>query len=280
MRQAPGRLRAVEVLQVVREFGQTVTIYFRDELCASAQPGQFVMVYVPGLEEVPMSLSTIRPDGLASITVRAVGPTTRALASLVPGAKLGLRGPFGRGFTLEPGVEKPLLIGAGTGAAPILPLAELMAKAGLKPTLLLAAKTEGELLFLNRAKGALGPCGVKIATEDGSLGSRGLATDLAERLLATGEFDALYACGREPMLVKLLDLALQAGLKHVQLSLERLVKCGMGLCGHCSIGPYRVCKDGPVFDLEMLTHPAVRAELGRWWRDEHGSRIPVPERAR
>jgi len=142
--------------------------------------------------------------------------------ALRPGAPLGLRGPFGRGFRPRPGVRKPLLVGAGTGAAPIMPL--------------------------------------------------------AERLLAEGAFNALYACGREPMLVRLLEMALKARLRDVQLSLERLVKCGMGLCGSCVLGPYRVCADGPVFDLAMLTHPAVRAELGRIWRDECGRPVSLPER--
>ncbi len=274
----PGSPRAITVLKVVDEGPRTRTIYFRDLLCASASPGQFVMIYVPGLEEVPMSLSTIRPDGLASITVKAVGETTRALLEVGPGSRLGLRGPFGRGFSLEG--KRPLLIGAGTGAAPIMPLAELMASSGLKPKLVLAARTKGEILFLDRAVRALGEEQVEVATEDGSLGRRGTALDLARELIATGRYDALYACGRESLLVRLLDLALAAGLRHVQLSLERLVKCGMGLCGHCSIGPYRVCTDGPVFDLGMLTHPAVREELGRLWRDECGRPVRVPEEKR
>jgi len=271
-------MRVVRVLRSVEEAPSVRTIYFRDGLCASATPGQFVMVYVPGLEEVPMSLSTIRPDGLVSITVKAVGPTTRALSELGPGSRLGIRGPFGRGFRLEG--RRPLLVGAGTGAAPVMPLAELMASSGLEPTLILAAKTGREILFLERAQRALGQRAVEVATEDGSMGFKGLATELAGELLSTGQYDALFACGREPMLVELLGMALEAGLGHVQLSLERLVKCGMGLCGHCSLGPYRVCADGPVFDLAMLTHPAVRAELGRWWRDECGRPVGVPEAKR
>ena len=274
----PGRLRQVRVLKVARHGREVATIWFRDELCASAQPGQFVMVFVPGYEEVPMSLSAMGPDGLASITVRAVGPTTRELVAMRPGAPLGLRGPFGRGFRPKPGVRKPLLVGAGTGAAPIMPLAERLLASGVRPVFLMAARTRGELFFLGQARELLGPDGVRVATEDGSIGFRGLATELAERLLAEGAFDALYACGREPMLVRLLEMALEAGLKDVQLSLERLVKCGMGLCGSCALGPYRVCADGPVFDLAMLTHPAVRAELGRIWRDECGRPVSPPER--
>jgi len=194
-----GRRRAVEVLRVVRETPRTTTIYFRDPLCAQAAPGQFVMVYVPGLEEVPMSLSTIRPDGLASISVSIAGETTRALSDVKPGSLLGLRGPFGRGFRISG--RKPLLVGGGTGIAPLMPLAELMASAGLKPTFLMAARTREDLLFLERAERALGPENIRIATEDGSLGFRGLATELAGILLEEGEHDSLYACGREPMLV-------------------------------------------------------------------------------
>jgi len=225
-----------------------------------------------------MSLSTIRPDGLASITVKVVGPTTKALSELKPGSKLGIRGPFGTGF--RPEGHRPLLVGAGTGAAPIMPLAELMASSGLRPTLVLAAKTEEEGVFLERARAIRGLGGLEIATEDGSLGFKGLAKDLVAELLSRGHYDAIFACGREPFLVGILELALRSGLRHVQLSLERLVKCGMGLCGHCALGPYRVCADGPVFDLEMLTHPAVRAELGRRWRDECGRPMGIPEAKR
>ena len=274
----PGRMRTVEVLEVVRETPTTSTIYFVDELCASARPGQFVMVYVPGLEEVPMSLSTMRPDGLASITVKVVGETTRALQELSSGDKIGLRGPFGHGFELVG--RRPLLVGGGTGIAPLMPLVELMISSGLSPKLIIAAKSREDILFLNRALKALGEENVLVATEDGSMGFKGLATELARRELSKGAYDALYACGREPMLMALLEIALEKGLKIVQFSLERLVKCGMGLCGHCALGPYRVCSDGPVFDLVMLTHPAVRAELGRLWRDECGKLMPIPEMKR
>jgi len=268
-------MRIARVLKIVRNTPTTSTIYFLDELCASARPGQFVMVYVPGLEEIPMSLSTIRPDGLASITVKAVGETTRALQEIGPGDELGIRGPFGHGFELAG--RRPLLVGGGTGMAPLMPLAEVMASSGLSPRLIIAAKSREDLLFLDRALRALGEENVLVATEDGSMGFKGLATELASEELSKGSYDALYACGREAMLVALLEIALEKGLRVVQLSLERLVKCGMGLCGHCALGPYRVCSDGPVFDLAMLTHPAVRAELGRFWRDECGKLMPIPE---
>ncbi len=271
----PGRMRAIRVLEAVRETPTTTTIYFVDELCASAAPGQFVMLYVPGLEEVPMSLSTIGRDGLVSVTVKAVGETTKALQDVGPGDELGIRGPFGRGFRMEG--RRPLIVGGGTGIAPLMPLVELMVSAGLEPKLIIAARSREDILFLDRAVEALGEEGVLVATEDGSMGFRGLATELARRELSKGAYDALYACGREPMLVALLEIALRAGLRVVQFSLERLVKCGMGLCGHCALGPYRVCSDGPVFDLAMLTHPAVREELGRFWRDKCGRPTPIPE---
>ena len=271
----PGRMRVIRVLEAVRETPTTTTIYFVDELCASAAPGQFVMLYVPGLEEVPMSLSTIGRDGLVSVTVKAVGETTKALQDVGPGDELGIRGPFGRGFRMEG--RRPLIVGGGTGIAPLMPLVELMVSAGLEPKLIIAARSREDILFLDRAVEALGEEDVLVATEDGSMGFRGLATELARRELSKGAYDALYACGREPMLVALLEIALRAGLRVVQFSLERLVKCGMGLCGHCALGPYRVCSDGPVFDLAMLTHPAVREELGRFWRDECGRPTPIPE---
>lgn len=261
----------MRVLRVVEETDGITTLVFKDQICASARPGQFIMVYVPDLEEVPMSLSAIGPGALASITVKAVGETTRALSNLKPGSLIGIRGPFGRGFSIEG--RRPLVVGGGVGLAPLMPLLEALVASGLRPKLIMGARTGSELPFLSRARGLLGPGQVRVATEDGSLGSRGLATDLAAEELAGGQYDVLYACGPEAMLARLLEIALEASLRHVQMSLERLVKCGMGLCGHCSLGPFLVCRDGPVFDLAMLTNPEVRAELGRLWRNEAG--LPV-----
>ncbi len=261
--------RAVRILRVVEEAEGVSTLYFGDALCRKAQPGQFIMVWPPGAEEVPMSLSTI--GGESSITVKAVGPTSRRLTSLGEGDLIMIRGPFGRGFTLMG--EKPLLVAGGTGVAPIKPLVEEMLSRGLKPTLILGARTKDRLLFLNRLRRLLGSK-LHIATDDGSLGFSGPASKYAERLLDEGCFDAVYACGPEAMMAALYRAAERRGLP-IQVSLERYMKCAIGLCGSCAIGPYRVCRDGPVFNGEMLRR--VLDEFGRRRLDPSGRSTPLEE---
>ena len=266
-RMKPESNRAVRVLRVVEEAEGVSTLYFRDPLCREAQPGQFIMVWVPGLEEVPMSLSTI--DEESSITVKAVGPTSRALTSMRGGEPIGLRGPFGRGFTIMG--ERPLLVAGGIGVAPLKPLLERMLSRGLKPTMILGARTRDRLIFLRRFRELLGDR-LHIATDDGSLGYRGLASEYAERLLEEHDFDIIYACGPEGMMAAVYRAAERFGLP-IQVSLERYMKCAVGLCGSCAIGPYRVCRDGPVFDGNMLRR--VLDEFGHRRLDPSGRPIPL-----
>ncbi|RLI18373.1 dihydroorotate dehydrogenase electron transfer subunit [Candidatus Bathyarchaeota archaeon] len=259
--------RAVRILRVVEEAEGFSTLYFRDALCRKAQPGQFIMVWPPGMEEVPMSLSTI--GGESSITVKAVGPTSRRLTSLGEGDLIMIRGPFGRGFTLIG--EKPLLVAGGIGVAPLKPLLERMLTRGLKPTLILGAGTRDRLIFLRRFRELLGDR-LHIATDDGSLGYRGLASEYAENLLEEHNFDIIYACGPEGMMAAVYRAAERFGLP-IQVSLERYMKCAVGLCGSCAIGPYRVCRDGPVFDGNMLRR--VLDEFGHRRLDPSGKPIPL-----
>jgi len=265
-----GGVRAVRVLRLVAESTTTKTIFFRDFLCAGAVPGQFVMVWVPGVDEVPMSLSTIGHDGLCSITVARVGEATTALHKLKPGDKIGIRGPFGRGFTIHRG--KCLVVGGGTGMAPLVPLIQRLEAAGAKVHVVLGARTTGEVILLEAVKRALKRGRLTVSTEDGSLGFKGLAKEAAEELLRRESYDKIYACGREGLITRMLELAVKHDVE-MEASLERFMKCGVGLCGSCCLGPYLVCRDGPVFDKKMLLE--VSDELGRFRRDEAGRPIPV-----
>jgi dihydroorotate dehydrogenase electron transfer subunit len=208
----------------------------------TALPGQFVMAWLPGLDEKPFSLSGVHPIAL---TVDRVGPFTEAMHALSAGDRLWLRGPFGRGFTVGPG---PLmLISGGCGAAPLLYLAQVARQMGRQVTVVLGARTEAGLLFQERFAD-LG-CVVHVATDDGTAGHPGTALDLAATLLDTGAAlaDALYACGPEPMLDGVYDLAQSHGLP-CQLSYEAYMRCAIGVCGSCVRGGQLVCRDGPIFD--------------------------------
>lgn len=261
-----NRLRIVKVEEVRTENPRVKTFTFSDKHCAQAKPGQFIMVWIPGVDEVPMSLSTIRSDGSCSITVAEVGEATRALHQTKIGETLGIRGPYGNSFTLISG--NILIVGGGTGLAPLLPLAESLAKLSTKIVFALGAKTQNELFFLDKIRTIVSE--VYVSTEDGSYRLRGLVTDLAEKILAERKFNMIYACGPEEMMRKMLLMA-----KHyktpIQASLERYIRCGIGICGSCCLGEFRICKDGPVFSGEQLKR--VENEFGHFKRDADGRKV-------
>jgi len=264
---ATNRLRIVEIQEVIVESPIVKTFFFHDKLCGKAKPGQFVMTWVPGVDEVPMSLSTIRPSGLSSITVAEVGEATKALHQRKPGDPLGIRGPYGNGFTLTSG--NVVIVGGGTGLTPLLPLVEKLVGFSAKVTFLLGAKTKDELLFLERIETSLSKSNLKVftTTEDGSYGLKGLVTVLAEQILEKERFHMIYACGPEQMMHKVFLLAKRHNTP-VQVSLERIMHCAIGLCGGCMIGKFRACKDGPVFSTEQLRE--IKNEFGRFKRDFSG----------
>jgi len=262
----------VKIREVKRESPTVKTFIFYDRLCGKAKPGQFVMVWIPGVDEVPMSLSNIRSNGLSSISVANVGEATKTLHQRKPGDALGIRGPYGNGFTLNSG--KVMIVGGGTGLAPLVPLAEKLVGLTTKISFLLGAKTKDELVFLDRIETTLSKAEARViaTTEDGSYGWQGLVTDPAERILMKERFNTIYACGPEQMTHKMF-LTAERYNTPLQASLERLMHCAMGLCGSCVIGKFRVCRDGPVFSSEQLRE--VKSEFGRFKRGFDGKRVSI-----
>jgi dihydroorotate dehydrogenase electron transfer subunit len=264
----PEGMRVRRLTEVAEE-GEMRSLYFMDEQCSNAVPGQYVMIWYPEAEEVPMSLSTIDHDGFSSILVKPVGESTEALCRLNRGDRVGLRGPFGNGYEVQG--SSPLLVAGGTGVASLTPLAEEFVARGVQPTLVLGARTEDQLTYRGRLEELLGE-NLLLATDDGSCGFRGFASEYASRLMGERRFDAVYTCGPELMMAVVFREADEMGIP-VQASLERYVKCAVGLCGSCGIGPFRVCKDGPVFNTEQLR--AVREEFGRRRMDPSGRSVRV-----
>ncbi|MEA2089732.1 MAG: dihydroorotate dehydrogenase electron transfer subunit, partial [Thermoproteota archaeon] len=241
-----NRLRVTEIKEIKKETSTVKTFTFLDKLCAKAEPGQFLMIWIPGIDEIPMSVSATHPNELVSIAVANVGKATEALHKRKVGKMVGVRGPFGNSFTLNDG--DVLIVGGGTGIAPLAFLTEKLVNFSNRVTFLLGAKTQGELLFLKRAEKTLSKIDGKVVavTEDGGYGRKGLVTEPAEKLLTKERFDMIYTCGPEPMMYKMFLLAEQHKTVF-EASLERLMRCAIGLCGSCVIGRFRVCKDGPVF---------------------------------
>ena len=264
----------VRVEKVRVETPQVRTLFFRDEACSLAEPGQFIMVWIPGVDEVPMSLSHIgglEAEGLSAVTVRRVGEATEALHRLEAGSLLGVRGPLGRGF--KPVEGRSLLVGGGLGIAPLRPLLQRLRRLKCEVTVVMGASTARELALASDIEAIISGWGRLFkATDDGSLGFKGTASQLAAEILRENAgYNQIYACGPEPMLAEILDLSLKYGVE-AQLSLERYVKCGLGLCGSCMVGPYRICVEGPVFHGSLLKG---LQEFGRFQRDSSGRRIPL-----
>lgn len=220
-------------------------------------PGQYAMVWIRGVDEIPMSFS-----GSSQITVHAVGEATRALASLRPGDSMGLRGPFGNGFVLHG--ENILLIGGGVGVAPLAFLGEQARSVGINVTSLIGFRSLEDMIFGSRF-GQLGD--TIITTDDGSFGIPGRVS-AGLRELNLEEFSQMYICGPELMMWDIISRAKQHSGK-IQACINRYIKCAIGVCGSCCLDPegLRVCVEGPVITADRL----LESEFGRYRRDSSGS---------
>lgn len=266
-------MRTVKILETKEENCTTQTISFVDQLCAKADPGQFVMVWIPGVDEIPISLSGISDDGLTSITVNGVGDASRTLNQKLKGDVIGIRGPFGKGFVVSKG--NVMVVGGGTGIGPLMPLTEKLAKIADKVTVMSGVKSKENLLFLDRVNQICSQVESETVctTEDGTYMLSGFVTDQAELKLKQEKFDMIYTCGPELMMYKMFLLAEKYNVP-LQASLERIMRCSIGLCGSCQIGKLRVCKDGPVLTSEQLR--SVKEEFGKFRLDATGNRIKQP----
>lgn len=250
-----------KIKKINKENSEVKTLFFK--FGGKTAPGQFFMIWIPDVDEIPMSASYIDKE-IKGITFRKVGNATNKLFNFKEGDKIGIRGPYGKGFRFVG--KNVLFVGGGTGVATIASAVEEATKKNIDSTVIIGAKSKGELFFEDRIKkyGA----DVKISTDDGSKGYKGFATDLAQELLSENEYDSIITCGPEIMIKKLLDIS---GDKHFQASLERYMKCGIGICGQCTVGKgLRICEEGPVFDGETLKKIE---EFGKFKRDAAGRKI-------
>lgn len=227
------------------------------------EPGQFITVGVsaPGscdpLLRRPFSLYRRLPNGDYSFVYRVVGRGTQALSRLAPGAPIDVLGPLGRGFTPIQGARRIALVGGGVGVPPLLFLAQrtLVGTAEIKA--LLGFQTSA-FAFGHDTFAAMG-VETYVATADGTLGERGLATDLLLPLLEQRSIDALYACGPKPMLAAVARMIKPYGIP-AQFAFEEAMACGVGACLSCvlpirtaqGVERMRVCKEGPVFAAEEV----------------------------
>jgi len=286
----------VVIKRIKRENKDVRTFFFEDALL-DARPGRYVMVWVRGVDEIPISLS--HKD---AITVERVGKTTESFFKLKEGDSIGIRGPFGNGFDIKG--ENILLIGGGIGIAPLLYLAEVFGEKKkdivgnrrflyatksliscrengtfshaknrrfLSITTLIGSRSIETLIFLKEFEKI---SKVHCSTDDGSLGKKGSVLNMLDAEIFNLEYDMIYVCGPEKMLRSLLDFFNEKDLlEKTQFSLSRIIKCGLGICGSCCIDPkgLRVCRDGPIFYGGEI----LNSEVGRYERDHTGRRRKV-----
>jgi dihydroorotate dehydrogenase electron transfer subunit len=242
-------------------------------IAQQGKPGQFLMIWTLD-DEIPMSLSYIDPKKeLIGVTVKRVGASTEKMHSMRKGSRIGVRGPYGNGFKVAG--SRILVVGGGVGMASLFPLILQLIEAQKTVTVLIGALTREELLFQNSLQKYANRKNFRvfIATDDGSVGFRGLVTELMDETLQNKKFDQIYACGPELMLKTVFNIAESHNIAF-QASLERYMKCGIGLCGSCCIDGQIVCRDGPIFDSQALRN---MHEFGHSKRDPSGRRILITD---
>ena len=265
MQRNPNHTKICIVEKVIDETPTVRTLIFSDDVMSSVLPGQFAMVWIPGINELPMSVMISQESGKAAFTVRRHGSASTGLFNIQVGQQIGVRGPYGNSFDLKQG--KLLLVGGGTGLVPMMRLLTFV-KPNDDVTVLIGAKSKNEVFFEDLANTLLknNPHHVIVTTDDGTYGEKGFVTNMVEKLVNETRFDGVYTCGPEIMMYKTVQLAHSKGL-FVQASLERMMKCGVGICGSCCVGEDLVCKDGTVFDGD---HLLSNKEFGHFHRNKAG----------
>ena len=264
--------KTYHIKEIRQETDMVRTFTFDGSL--GAKPGQFVNVWLPGVDEVPMSVAY--DDGAETkITFFAVGDMTNELAKSSVGDLVGLRGPFGTYYEWDAG-DHIALVAGGYGAAPMFFVASEAVKNGCTLEAIVGARSKEHLLYLEELE-SLKHVSVHVSTDDGSMGHKGYNTQVLETLLDNTPddpedppIDKVFACGPEMMLKRVSEITAERNIPS-QLSLERYMKCGYGLCGNCVVDPLgiRICTDGPVVHNDQCLKID---EFGKYHRDDLGNK--------
>ena len=235
------------------------------------RPGQFTMLYSFGVGEVPVSISGFHRGEVLVQTIRAVGAVTRALCAAAPGDMIGVRGPFGTdwGLSIADGRDV-LIVAGGIGLAPLRPvvLTALDQRARYdRVVLLVGARSPDDLIFTReldtwRRRNA----DVRVTVDHGSTGwtgQVGLVTKLIDAAIEDPADTVAFVCGPEIMLRLCSEALVNRGVAaaDIRVSLERNMRCGAALCGHCQLGPLLLCRDGPVVSYAEAGPLVARKEL-------------------
>jgi NAD(P)H-flavin reductase len=219
--------------------------------------GQFAMLWAPGVGEIPISYSGIGPGRRVEHTVRVVGATSRAVASIEPGGLVGIRGPFGRGWQLDHLADRDLLIIAGgLGTAPLRPVIDAAVSDRLPARsvrLFVGARNPDSIVYADEIENEWRSLAPRVCVDHpfpGWDGAVGPVSVVLRGALEPAHDLAALVCGPEIMMKVIGRQLVAAGVAPdaIQVSLERNMQCGIGVCGHCQLGPLFACVDGPVVE--------------------------------
>lgn len=258
--------RAFEVVAKRRETHDVTTLMVEPadgRTCLDFVPAQIGMIGIPGLGEVPISFSN-HPDSTRclSVTIRAAGAITTAITDAAVGAIISVRGPYGTAWPIEETHGRDVLfVAGGLGLAPIRSAIFSVAEGTLRGSvgIVYGARTQHDMLFRGDLEiwNELDDVRVHLTVDegdDGWEGEVGLVTGLFDQALARLTNPLAIMCGPDVMMVNSCRELTERGIPatDIWMTMERNMKCGIGLCGHCQFGPLFVCKDGPVFRYDQV----------------------------
>lgn len=254
------------VKKIIEETPNTVSLILEGKI--NCKPGQFIMLWLPGVDEKPFAVSDVRADEFR-VTIEQKGEFTKAISDLEEGAELGLRGPYGHGFEIK---DNSIIVAGGLGIAPIIPLIKQIKNS----TIIQGAKSREFLLYLEDKSilDVLEKNNNKIiyCTDDGSFGIKGFTTNILKETM-TKKTKTVYTCGPEVMIKAVFGICERRKVE-CQASLERYMRCGFGICGACVCGDQLVCKDGPVFKSEQIRK---MKDFGKYAKLKSGKKAELKE---
>jgi dihydroorotate dehydrogenase electron transfer subunit len=241
----------LKIEKIIEHSPEIKSFILRNGRIAKAyRPGMFVILWIPDYDFLPMSISNVEGN-LIEITVQKIGEGTSKLFEMNIGEEIGIRGPFGNSFNYED-AKNILIVGGGMGIAALTSLISPLKRNKMNVLVTIGAKDDASLIFADRLMNLIPS--TMCTTEDGSIGKKCLVTDTIEEIIKKENIDLIFTCGPEIMIKRVLEIADSKKIE-IQASLERKMKCGVGLCGSCCIGENNnisVCKEGPVFNSAQL----------------------------
>ena len=251
----------MEISRVIQEGKHHKSFFFKHSL--DCKPGQFIMVWLPGLDEKPMAVSYLSKNEFA-FTSHAIGKFTNALENVKKKDKLGIRGPYGNSFSAR---NNACVVAGGVGMASVSTLIDALKN----PVIIYGARSKEHLIYLKRFKNKH----TIVVTDDGSFGRKGFTTDILEEVLKNkkNKIKIVYTCGPEMMMKKVFEMCNRRKVE-CEASLERYMACGFGICGKCMINDKIACIDGPIFNSSQL---GKMAEFGNFARLKSGRKVSLKE---